>query len=95
MIWELLSDGDATVARRWPLTQANGELTIVYPFLYSRPIHSRLHGFHRYEFNPARSDTPSEEVLKFKSSGFLHQAEWQINTDASKNRGASHFKDKR
>ena len=75
-------------ARRWPHK-------CVYPFLYSRPIPSRLHGFHRYDFISAKSDTLPEEVLKFKSSGFLHQAEWQIGTDASKNRGVSHFRAER
>ena len=32
-----------------------------------------------------------EELLKFKSSTFLHQAEWQVSTDASKSRCVSHF----
>jgi len=92
MIWELLSDGGATLASDSSQRRVH---KCVYPFLLSRPIHSCLYGFHKYDFNSARSDTLPEEVLKFKSSGFLHQAEWQINTDASKNRGVSHFRDKR
>jgi hypothetical protein len=63
----------------------------VDPFLYSHPIPSRLHGFLRYDFTSASSDTLTEEVLKFKSSGFSHQAEWQVSTVVSKNRDVSHF----
>ena len=88
MIWEPRSDGGVTLASDSTQRRAHKCVDL---FLYSRPIPSRLHGFHGYDFISARSDTLTEEVLKFKSSGFLHQAEWQVSTDASKNRGVPHF----
>jgi hypothetical protein len=88
MIWEPRKDRGVTLASDSSQQPVHKCLDL---FLYSQPIPSRLHGFHSYEFTSARSDTLTEEVLKFKSSGFLHQAEWQISTHASKNRGVSHF----
>jgi hypothetical protein len=88
MIWEVRNNGGVTLASDSSQRRAH---KCVDPFLYSRPIPSRLHGFRGYDFTSGRSGTLTEWVLKFKSSGFLHQAEWQISTDASMNRGVSHF----
>jgi len=44
MIWEFLSDGCVTLASDSSQRRAH---KYVDPFLYSRPIPSRLHGFHR------------------------------------------------
>jgi phosphatidylethanolamine-binding protein (PEBP) family uncharacterized protein len=60
MIWEIRSDGGLTLASDSSQRRAQ---KCVDPFLYSRPIPSRLHAFHRYEFTLARSDTLAEEVM--------------------------------